>query len=89
MFGPSILTLEGAEWRRHRRVVVAGFSASNTAAVWDSTIDIVNKWMNDLQQQAGLGQEVLVRTTERVWAKLALLVGSKHHLERFNHLITL
>ncbi|GAA5922143.1 condensin subunit SMC2 [Sporobolomyces koalae] len=74
LFGPSILTLEGAEWRRHRRVVVAGFSASNTAAVWDSTIDIVNKWMNDLQQQAGLGQEVLVRTTERVWAKLALLI---------------
>ena len=73
LFGPNIITLEGSEWRRHRKIIVAGFSESNTAEVWDATIDIAGQWMEKMQKEAGNG-EVLVKNSESVWAVLALLV---------------
>lgn len=74
LFGPNIITLEGSEWRRHRKVIVAGFSESNTAEVLDTTIDIAGQWMDRIQKEAGNGQ-ILVKNSESVWAVLALLVG--------------
>ncbi|GAA6021138.1 hypothetical protein JCM11491_005652 [Sporobolomyces phaffii] len=74
LFGSSILTSEGAEWRRHRKVVVSGFSERNTAALWDSTIDVVSRWIEENKARAGQGESILVRNTENVWAILALLI---------------
>jgi len=73
LFGPNIITLEGSEWRRHRKIIVAGFSESNTAEVWDATIDIAGQWMEKMQKEAGNGS-VLIKNSESVWAVLALLV---------------
>ncbi|GAA5875754.1 hypothetical protein JCM16303_003983 [Sporobolomyces ruberrimus] len=74
LFGPSILTSEGAEWRRHRKVVVSAFSERNTSALWDATVDLVEKWIEDTQARAGEGKEILVKNSEEVWACLALLI---------------
>jgi cytochrome P450 len=34
IFGESVITTEGAEWRRHRKVVAPSFSEKNHASVW-------------------------------------------------------
>ncbi|GAA6021137.1 hypothetical protein JCM11491_005651 [Sporobolomyces phaffii] len=74
LFGHSILTLEGAAWRRHRKVVVSAFSERNIAALWDTTVDTVERWMDETQARAGEGQAIVVNNTEHLWAALALLI---------------
>ncbi|GAA5961891.1 hypothetical protein JCM3765_006426 [Sporobolomyces pararoseus] len=74
LFGPSVLTLEGSEWRRHRKVVASAFSERNTSALWDATVELTEKWMEDLQTRAGEGESISVKNTEEIWACLALLI---------------
>lgn len=41
MFGKSVLTVEGAEWSRQRKMTSPAFSDANLRYVWDQTIRIV------------------------------------------------
>lgn len=70
-----MLTLEGHEWRRHRKIVVSAFSERNTSALWDTTVDLVERWTEELEARTGSSGRVLVKNTEQVWACLALLVS--------------
>jgi hypothetical protein len=38
IFGESVITMEGAEWRRHRKVVAPSFSEKNHASIWVQTL---------------------------------------------------
>lgn len=42
IFGPNVLTSEGEEWKRYRKVVAPAFSDRNYKMVWDETVRIVN-----------------------------------------------
>ncbi|EDR04916.1 uncharacterized protein LACBIDRAFT_303796 [Laccaria bicolor S238N-H82] len=42
IFGPSILTSEGEQWKRYRKIVAPAFSDRNYKMVWDETVRIVN-----------------------------------------------
>lgn len=42
IFGPSILTSEGEEWKRYRKVAAPAFSDRNYKMVWDETVRVVN-----------------------------------------------
>ncbi|KAG4441548.1 hypothetical protein IFR05_002933 [Cadophora sp. M221] len=48
IFGPSILTTEGAEWKRHRKIVAPAFSEKSNALVWKEslrqTLGMLNAW---------------------------------------------
>lgn len=38
IFGSNILTTEGEEWKRHRKIVAPAFSEKSNALVWKKTL---------------------------------------------------
>jgi cytochrome P450 len=38
IFGPSILTTEGPEWKRHRKIVAPAFSEKSNSLVWKESL---------------------------------------------------
>ena len=38
MYGPSILTLETDDWKRHRKIVAPAFSEKSNALVWEESL---------------------------------------------------
>lgn len=38
MYGPSILTLDGPEWKRHRKIAAPAFSEKSNALVWEESL---------------------------------------------------
>ncbi|KAH6721937.1 cytochrome P450 monooxygenase-like protein [Leptodontidium sp. MPI-SDFR-AT-0119] len=48
IFGPSILTTEGIEWKRHRKIVAPAFSEKSNALVWKEslrqTLGMLKSW---------------------------------------------
>jgi cytochrome P450 len=38
IFGPSILTTEGEEWKRHRKIVAPAFSEKSNSLVWRESL---------------------------------------------------
>lgn len=48
IFGPSILTTEGSEWKRHRKIVAPAFSEKSNALVWKEslrqTVGMLKSW---------------------------------------------
>ncbi|CAI6331421.1 unnamed protein product [Periconia digitata] len=51
IWGPSISTVEGQEWRAHRRAVTNGFNSFTYEMAWEEavfqTIGLVESWKND------------------------------------------
>jgi len=43
MYGPNMVGLEGAEWKRHRVIAKAAFNEANNAFAWQETIRIVHR----------------------------------------------
>ena len=74
-YGPSIVTSEHDEWRRHRRIAGPSFSESNNILVWESTIDSIlgyfTKWNRD-----GKGSIVQVSDFTEVTKQIAYMVFS-------------
>jgi len=48
IFGPSILTTEGEEWKRHRKIVAPAFSEKSNSLVWRESLrqglEMVEVW---------------------------------------------
>ncbi|KAJ7204839.1 hypothetical protein GGX14DRAFT_336175, partial [Mycena pura] len=51
-YGQSILTTEGSDWRRHRRIATPAFNEAGNALVWKETVRIVNEWFAELDTRA-------------------------------------
>ncbi|KIJ53680.1 hypothetical protein M422DRAFT_241924 [Sphaerobolus stellatus SS14] len=51
IFGPNIVSTEGHEWKRHRRITAPTFSERNNRLVWDETMrildDMFDAWGRD------------------------------------------
>ena len=49
VYGPTVGSVEGDEWKSHRRVIVSGFNPSTNAAVWKETTQqtsaLVDRWL--------------------------------------------
>lgn len=52
MYGPNMVGLEGAEWKRHRAIAKTAFNEANNAFVWQETIRIVNEWFTEIDKAA-------------------------------------
>jgi len=74
-YGPSVVTTEHDEWRKHRRIAAPSFSESNNALVWESAINIIlgyfTKWNRD-----GKGSIVQVSDFTDVTKQIAYMVFS-------------
>ncbi|GAA5853463.1 hypothetical protein JCM8547_002466 [Rhodosporidiobolus lusitaniae] len=72
-YGPNILTSDGEEWRRHRRLSATSFSESNVAKAWDEAVRAVGEWHKRLEV-AEHGGRSEVKSVEEVMATVTLMV---------------
>ncbi|GAA5870243.1 hypothetical protein JCM1840_001599 [Sporobolomyces johnsonii] len=77
LYGPNLLTSEGADWRHHRKVSAPSFSEKNTAQVWETTMRLVAEWQEKIDKEQGKDGKTVVDKSEDVWAVLTLLVMGK------------
>ncbi|KAJ3571796.1 hypothetical protein NP233_g3521 [Leucocoprinus birnbaumii] len=52
IYGPNMVGLEGAEWKRHRAIAKNAFNEANNAFVWQETLRIVNEWFIEIDKAA-------------------------------------
>nr|BAL05139.1 cytochrome P450 [Phanerodontia chrysosporium] len=48
IFGRNIVTTEGDEWKRHRKIVAPAFSERNCELVWEETLHVMIGLFNDV-----------------------------------------
>jgi len=77
IFGSSILTTEGAEWRRHRKIVAPAFSEKSNSLVWrescQQTLAMTKVWS---QLEGNAVGDMKVEDTAPYTATMALHVIS-------------
>jgi cytochrome P450 len=83
LFGRNVVTTEGKEWRRHRKISSPSFSEKNNYMVHDETVSAVKMmfeaWEEDAKKRQGLdvnGGDGFVINTSRDMMHLALTVIS-------------
>ncbi|THH05032.1 hypothetical protein EW145_g5094 [Phellinidium pouzarii] len=47
IYGKSLVSTEGAEWRRHLAIAAPAFSDANYALTWKETLRVVHEWFSD------------------------------------------
>ncbi|KAH8815558.1 cytochrome P450 monooxygenase-like protein [Xylogone sp. PMI_703] len=77
IFGPSVVTTEGDEWKRHRKIVGPGFSEKSNALVWKESlkqaVGLLDLWANE---QGNSTDRMNVKDTAEATKLLALHVIS-------------
>lgn len=57
VYGTNIVTVEGQEWRRHRKIVNPSFGEKNNHLVWKETLaqtrDMLNAWFGENKERTG------------------------------------
>jgi len=75
IFGSSILTTEGSDWKRHRKIVAPAFSEKSNAVVWRETlrqtVGMINVWSKLKGNDLG---DMIVNDTAPYTALMALHV---------------
>ncbi|KIJ53679.1 hypothetical protein M422DRAFT_775709 [Sphaerobolus stellatus SS14] len=73
VFGPNVVTTEGPEWKKHRRITAPTFSERNNRFVWDETMrvldDMFDSWGRDTP-------EIFTDNLAKITKPIALLVIS-------------
>ncbi|QRV81225.1 cytochrome P450 family protein [Ceratobasidium sp. AG-Ba] len=73
-YGPSLVILEGDEWKRHRRITQKAFSEENAKLVWSESVLVIEKLFEKWDSQ--YGREVYVPQITMITEALALMVIS-------------
>ena len=77
IFGPSILTTEGEEWKRHRKIVAPAFSEKSNSLVWRESLqqglEMVEVWS---QLEGNTAGTMKIEDTAPYIATMALHVMS-------------
>ncbi|GAA99649.1 uncharacterized protein L969DRAFT_86923 [Mixia osmundae IAM 14324] len=74
LFGPNVGVVEGAEWRRHRKIVVGpNFQETTGLTAWTESIRTVNMCIEDWRAKQTSG-EVVVQSAVKLTLKIALFV---------------
>jgi cytochrome P450 len=77
IYGKSILSEEGVEWKRHRRIVAPAFSEKSNALVWKESLAQALSMMNFWSKLEGNGPaNIIVKDTARETALMTLHVIS-------------
>ena len=54
VYGPTVGSVEGDEWKMHRKVITSGFTSTTHAAVWRDTIQQTNSLIDHWLEQGGI-----------------------------------
>jgi cytochrome P450 len=77
IFGKSVLSTEGAEWKRHRRIVAPAFSEKSNALVWKESLrqaaSMLEFWM---KFEGNAPSDIKVKDTAKETALMTLHVIS-------------
>lgn len=77
IYGKSVLTEEGVEWKRHRRIVAPAFSEKSNALVWRESLTQALSMMSFWSKLEGNGPaNIVVKDTARETALMTLHVIS-------------
>jgi cytochrome P450 len=77
IFGKSVLTTEGGEWKRHRRIVAPAFSEKSNALVWKESLSQAASMLAFWSKFDGNGPDnINVKDTARETALMTLHVIS-------------
>jgi len=75
IFGSSILTVEGQDWKRHRKIVAPAFSEKSNAVVWKESLrqslGMINVWS---RLEGNAPSDMTVKDTAPYTALMALHV---------------
>lgn len=75
MFGSNLVTLEGAAWKAHRRVVGPSFSEPVYTGVADTTAAVVREMMeSESWDKLASGEEVEVEDIVKLTMRLTLVI---------------
>jgi cytochrome P450 len=78
LFGRSVVTVEGIEWRKHRKVTAPGFNEKNNVIVFKESVaqaqGMLRKWINDGSKGSGALEEIPTDTM-RVALHIISMVG--------------
>ena len=85
-FGPNVISLNGDDWQRHRRIVNPAFREQNNKLVWDESARQARQMIQVLMKQAkGAQQSMLeVRNDCVLIAMHVLSAAGFGHLHDFN-----
>jgi cytochrome P450 len=61
IYGKNVLTVEGAEWRRHRKLISPPFTEKNNHLVWIETLDQTQVMLNGWLGKDGKGDQTVER----------------------------
>jgi hypothetical protein len=82
MYGPNVVTSEGKEWRRHRKVVAAPFGEKNNRLVWRESIfqagEMIRHWREGRgsgKHQSPAAQSAASQQNGKSWSTLLGDVG--------------
>ncbi|KAF7360194.1 Cytochrome P450 [Mycena venus] len=74
-YGDSVIGVEGADWRRHRKVAKPAFNDAGNAFVWMETVRVVNEWFAELDAtQAKQGNKIIAFNLMKDLPQVSLLV---------------
>jgi cytochrome P450 len=64
IYGKNVLTVEGAEWRRHRKLVSPPFTEKNNQLVWTETLEQTQAMLKGWVGKDGKGDQTVERVMD-------------------------
>ncbi|KAG9309955.1 cytochrome P450 [Chiua virens] len=71
IYGRNVVSTEGADWKRHRSVVMSAFNEENIALVWSEALRVVTEWF---EEHDAVGHPHITMDLVRPMAKTTLCV---------------
>ncbi|KAF8186829.1 cytochrome P450 [Mycena galopus ATCC 62051] len=47
-YGQNLISIQGADWKRHRKVANPAFNEASNAFVWTETVRVINEWFAEM-----------------------------------------
>ncbi|KAG8873204.1 hypothetical protein FRB97_006928 [Tulasnella sp. 331] len=82
LYGRNLVTSEGHEWTRQRKVVAPAFSERNLVLVWDQSVRLVQEMLHSWSSQ---GPEVKIPVIRTETLKIALHILSSSAFGQMTH----
>ncbi|KAJ6557982.1 cytochrome P450 [Mycena capillaripes] len=76
IYGQHIITTEGADWKRHRKVVNPAFNEASNAFVWMETMRVVNEWFAEMDRKTNTDPFFTIDVVEDLTQVALLIVAS-------------
>ncbi|KAJ6570505.1 cytochrome P450 [Mycena vulgaris] len=76
IYGKNLVSTEGADWKRHRRVANPAFDEASNAFVWQETVRVVNEWFAELDTKYGSDSSIIMNAVDDLVQVTLLVIAS-------------